>query len=54
MGDPGEGPLFEALCPLTLEGGERSRYQYLFLLVKPPGAKEPFLMIRVFEAHPAS
>jgi hypothetical protein len=54
MGDPGEGPLFEALCPLTLEGGERSRYRYLFLLVKPPGAKQPFLMILVVDARPAS
>ncbi|MCX7012253.1 MAG: hypothetical protein NTW86_06770 [Candidatus Sumerlaeota bacterium] len=54
MGDPGEGPLFEALCPLTLEGGERSRYRYLFRLVKPPGAKEPFLMLRVGEARPGS
>ncbi|HUS45937.1 MAG TPA: hypothetical protein VM219_07900 [Phycisphaerae bacterium] len=54
MGDPGEGPLFEALCPLTLESGGRSRYQYLFRLVKPPRAKEPFLMLRVGEARPAS
>jgi len=53
-GDPGEGPLFEALCHLTLESGGRSRYSYLFRLVKPPGAKQPFLMIRVGEARPAS
>jgi len=53
-GDPGEGPLFEALCPLTMEGGGRSRYRYLFRLVKPPHAKQPFLMLRVVEARPAS
>jgi len=54
MGDPGEGPLFEALCPLTLEGGGRSQYRYWFLLVKPPRAKEPFLMLRSVDARPAS
>jgi hypothetical protein len=54
MGDPGEGPLFEALCPLTLEGGGRSQYRYWFLLVKPPRAKESFLMLRSVEARPGS
>jgi hypothetical protein len=53
-GDPGERPLFEALCRLTLEDGTRARYDYLFRLVKPPRAKEPFLMLRVGEARPAA